>query len=104
MARIVTYECEECGTEVVVTESGETSLRPIYCCGLEITEVSSVPNPRVSGKKTAGKTAKKPAGRVKKVAGKSTARTTRTAKKTAGKSTGRTTKATKTAARKSAKK
>ena len=42
MARIVTYECEQCGSEIVVTETGETLLSPIYCCGVTVTEVSSV--------------------------------------------------------------
>lgn len=66
--RIITYECEECGTEVVVTETGGTSLRPIYCCGLEITEVSSVPNPGVQKK------SRTPAKGVKKVAAKGAAK------------------------------
>jgi hypothetical protein len=81
MARIVTYECEECGTEVVVTESGETSLRPIYCCGLEITEVSSIPQAGGSKKKAVGKMAKKPAKGLKKAVAKSTAKAAGTTKK-----------------------
>jgi hypothetical protein len=81
MARIVTYECEECGTEVVVTETGETSLRPIYCCGLEITEVSSIPHPGGARKRTGGKAAKKPARGVKKAVAKSTAKAAGTTKK-----------------------
>ncbi|MEJ2683877.1 MAG: hypothetical protein P8Z71_05725 [Candidatus Sulfobium sp.] len=91
MARIVTYECEECGTEVVVTETGGTSLRPIYCCGLEITEISSVPDAGGAAKRTAGKAAKTSRKGVKKVAKKRTTKSTGTAKK-------------KTAARKTAKK
>jgi hypothetical protein len=76
MPRIITYECTQCGTEVVVTENMETELRPIYCCGIEITEVSSVGQKSGSTvKKTAKKTAKKP---VKKTAAKAP-------KKTAGK-------------------
>ncbi len=99
MMRIITYECEECGTEVVVTEKGGTLLRPIYCCGLEITEVSSVPLPAGAKKRTAGKTVKtaKKAGRaVKKAAAERTTKTERTAKKK--------TTAKKTTARKSLKK
>jgi hypothetical protein len=42
MARTVTYECKQCGTEVVVTETQDTSLSPIYCCGVEVSEVSKV--------------------------------------------------------------
>ncbi len=41
MARIVTYECDECGCEIVVTEAPESALSPIYCCGLEVVEVFS---------------------------------------------------------------
>lgn len=59
MPRIVTYECIQCGTEVVVTETLGTDIRPIYCCGLEITEVSS--EGRMAGRrqKVVRKTAKK---------------------------------------------
>ncbi|MEJ2696803.1 MAG: hypothetical protein P8013_09155 [Candidatus Sulfobium sp.] len=84
--RIVTYECEECGTEVVVTETGGTSLRPIYCCGLEVTEVSSIPQ-AAGGKKTT-------AGRSKKVTAKKTAKTAPTAKKATKKVAGKKTTGT----------
>ncbi|NWF52576.1 MAG: hypothetical protein HXY47_05775 [Nitrospirae bacterium] len=50
-AMVVTYECNQCGTEVVVTETLETKLSPIYCCGMEITKVSSVPKNIVKPKK-----------------------------------------------------
>ncbi len=59
MPRIVTYECEQCGSEIVVTETGETLLSPIYCCGVTVTEVSSV-------EKKQGKPKKKPAKKVTK--------------------------------------
>ena len=85
--RIVTYECEECGTEVVVTETGGTSLMPIYCCGLEITEVSSVPNPERTRKSPAGKRTKTPAKAVKKVAKKVAAKRTTKAARTTKKKT-----------------
>lgn len=99
MARIVTYECEECGTEVVVTETGGTSLRPIYCCGLEITEISSVPKAGAAKKRTAGKAAKTSAKVAKKVAKK-------VVKKVAKRKTAKTTASAKkkTAARKTARK
>lgn len=93
MARIVTYECEECGTEVVVTETGGTSLRPIYCCGLEITEISSVPKPGAAKKRTAAKPAKASAKVAKKVV-----------KKVAKKKTAKAPAKKKTAARKTARK
>jgi hypothetical protein len=56
-ARIITYECEECGSEIVVTPTGETVLSPIYCCGIEVAEISSAE--KQPAKKTAKKTAKK---------------------------------------------
>jgi hypothetical protein len=39
--RIVNFECAECGSEVVVTATGEVQLSPIYCCGVEVTETTS---------------------------------------------------------------
>ena len=35
MANVINYECKKCGAEIVVTETLETTLRPIYCCGAE---------------------------------------------------------------------
>ena len=52
MARLVTYECDECGCEVTVKEMPETQLRPIYCCGMEVEEISAA-------KKKAVKTTKR---------------------------------------------
>ena len=57
-SKITTYECEQCGSEIVVTSSGEGRLSPIYCCGLEVTEITA------AGKKPAAK--KKPAKKVSK--------------------------------------
>jgi len=58
--RIITYECEECGSEIVVTPTGETVLSPIYCCGIEVAEISSLEKkPSKPAKKAAQKTAKK---------------------------------------------
>ena len=45
IARTINYECTECGSEVVVTATGEIEISPIYCCGVEVIETSS------SGKK-----------------------------------------------------
>lgn len=59
MAKIVTYECEQCGSEIVVTATGETLLSPIYCCGVTVKEVSSVA-------KRQGTAKKKPAKKVTK--------------------------------------
>jgi len=59
-ARIFTYECEQCGSEIIVTPSGETQLSPIYCCGIEVTEISSEgKKPAMPEKKTAKKAAQK---------------------------------------------
>jgi hypothetical protein len=78
MTRMVTYECRKCGTKVIVTEAHATNLQPIYCCGMQVSQVDSVRRqlaakaPKGSGKekgkygKTAGKAVKKEtAGRVK---------------------------------------
>lgn len=61
-ARVVTYECEECGSEIVVSATGETELAPIYCCGAAVTEVTSVARKKAKPKKkTAKKVSKKTA-------------------------------------------
>jgi hypothetical protein len=70
-ARVITYECEQCGSEIVVTPTGETILSPIYCCGLEVAEISSVKKkPSRAVKSTLKKTAKKKAAVKKKPAAK----------------------------------
>lgn len=74
-AMVLTYECEECGTDVVVTTTGETMLSPIYCCGMEVTEISSVEKKsarpqKKAVKKVAKKVAKKKVAKKKKPAAK----------------------------------
>jgi hypothetical protein len=59
MARIITYECEQCGSEIIVTETGETQLSPIYCCGITVSEVGSVQKKATPAKKSAKKAPKK---------------------------------------------
>jgi hypothetical protein len=49
--RIVTFECRECGSEVVVTATGEVQLSPIYCCGVEVTETTSGASRQAKSKK-----------------------------------------------------
>ncbi len=78
MPRIVTYECVQCGTEVIVNENLETKLRPIYCCGIRVEEISSVPKQEMK-KKAAAKTTKAAAGKLK-AAGKGATQTKKTAK------------------------
>jgi len=60
VATIVTYECEICGSEIVVTSISEGRLSPIYCCGMEVTQISSVKKkPKKASKKAAKKVTKK---------------------------------------------
>jgi hypothetical protein len=71
-AIVLTYECKQCGSEIVVTSTGETQLSPIYCCGLEVSEVSSVekkPKKRAA-KKIAKKVSKKKPAKKKKTGAK----------------------------------
>jgi hypothetical protein len=69
--RVVTFECRECGSEVVVTATGEVELAPIYCCGVEVAETTSgvsrqaKPKKQIT-KKTAKKTAARKASQKKK--------------------------------------
>lgn len=53
--RTVTYECQQCGSEIVVTSTGEGELSPVYCCGIEVTEISSPGKKAVRPKKKAEK-------------------------------------------------
>lgn len=66
-ATIITYECEECGSEIVVTPTGETQMSPIYCCGVEVLEVETSPKKAAApGKKTLKASAKKSVKKVSK--------------------------------------
>ena len=67
MATITTLKCEQCGTRLVVTENMESHLSPIYCCGLEVEEISSAEKKSVKPKK---KTAKKKVSKKKKTSTK----------------------------------
>jgi len=58
-ARIITYECEQCGSEIIVTSTGETRLSPIFCCGIEVGEISSGVKKSAAPKKKAKKSVKK---------------------------------------------
>jgi len=71
MARVVTYECDECGCAITVSRTPDSELEPIYCCGMEVTEVSS------AGKRAAKKVKKA----VRKVAKKVTPKKKPAAKK-----------------------
>ena len=74
-ARTVTYECTECGSEIVVTATGETQLSPIYCCDIEVIETTSIEKKQTRPEK---KTAKKI---TKKIAKKKVAKKKSVAKK-----------------------
>lgn len=69
MGKVITYECDTCGCEVVVTEATDTQLSPLYCCGAELQEVSCEERPARPKKKTVKKAVKKTVKKaVKKVA------------------------------------
>jgi len=68
--RIITYECEECGSEIIVTPEEGMQLSPIYCCNVQVTEISTgpeeapAPKKKVKAKPAAKKiTAKKPSAK-----------------------------------------
>jgi len=58
-AVMITYECNRCGTEVVVSPAEGGQLSPIYCCGIAVTEISSVEKKPARPKKTVKKVAKR---------------------------------------------
>lgn len=58
-AVIITYECNRCGTEIVVSPTEGGQLSPIYCCGIGVTEISSVEKIPAKAKKAVKKVAKK---------------------------------------------
>ncbi len=70
MAKVITYECKECGCEIVVSGTHESHLRPIYCCGIEVAKISPA-SKRAAAKTTKKKTVTKA---VKKVAKKTVAK------------------------------
>jgi hypothetical protein len=53
--KTITYECEKCGSEIVVTSTGEGEISPIYCCGIEVKEVTMPGKKSVSPKKKQAK-------------------------------------------------
>jgi hypothetical protein len=101
--KVMQYECRVCGRKIDITRTGETFEEPVYCCGLEATEVNIEEAPAVlmtpairkrpAKKKAAKKRAKKKAAKkakkkaVKKKATKKKAGKKKTAKKKAKKKT-----------------
>ena len=39
--RIMQYECRVCGRKIDVTRTGDVYEEPVYCCGLEATEINA---------------------------------------------------------------
>lgn len=36
MAKEIIYECRKCGKRVMVSNTGERHMSPVYCCGEEL--------------------------------------------------------------------
>ncbi len=97
--KIMQYECRVCGRKIDVTKTGDVYEEPVYCCGLEATEVN-IPEPtaapvapavrkKPAKKKAAKKAAKKKAAKKakKKAVKKKAAKKKVTKKKAAKKKT-----------------
>jgi len=105
--RIVQYECRVCGRRLDVTRTGEMYEEPVYCCGLETTEVNVPAVPALSAPAARKKPAKKKAAKkpVKKAAKKAKKKAAKKAvKKKAGKKKATKKKAAKKTAKKTVKK
>jgi hypothetical protein len=66
MAKVITYECNQCGCEITVSKGHESHLMPIYCCGVQVSKVSASPKKAASPKKKSAKAG--PKKTVRKVA------------------------------------
>ena len=94
--KIMQYECRVCGRKIDVSRTGDVYEEPVYCCGLEATEVN-VPGEqaamlvtpavrkRPAKKKAKKKAAKKAATKAKKKAVKKKAAKKKATKKKAAK-------------------
>jgi len=55
-SKVRKLRCDVCGTEIMVSSSGDYKWHPIYCCGLEVHGKEGKPAPRAMKKTTpAGK-------------------------------------------------
>jgi hypothetical protein len=90
--RIMQYECKVCGRKIDVTRTGDVYEEPVYCCGLEATEINvpaapsapaAAPVRKTAAKKKVAK--KKAAKKAKKKAVKKKATKKKAAKKKAAK-------------------
>jgi hypothetical protein len=102
--RVMQYECRVCGRKIDVTRTGDVYEEPVYCCGLEATEINAPQAPSASAavpvRKPAAKKAKKKA--VTKKAAKKKATKKKATKKKATKKKATKKKATKKKAAKKA--
>jgi len=102
--RIMQYECRVCGRKIDVTRTGDVYEEPVYCCGLEATDINAPQAPSASAaapvRKPAAKKAKKKA--VAKKAVKKKAVTKKAVKKKATKKKAATKKVAKKAVKKKA--
>src|SRR3990172_4300067 len=85
--RIMQYECKVCGRKIDVTRTGDVYEEPVFCCGLETTDVGVASAPPVVKKKPAKKKAVKKAAKkkAKKKAAKKAVKKKATKKKVAKK-------------------
>ena len=105
MERIMQYECRVCGRKIDVTRTGDVYEEPVYCCGLEATEVNiptAPPAPAVAAVKP--KPAKKKAKKAAKKAAKKKAKKKAVKKKVTKKKATKKKAAKKKTAKKKAKK
>jgi outer membrane biosynthesis protein TonB len=77
--KIMQYECKVCGRKIDVTRTGDIYEEPVFCCGLETTEIGepfALEAPAVKKKPAKKKPAKKKAAKkaVKKKAKKKAAK------------------------------
>jgi len=93
-ARVINLHCDVCGTEIMVSASGDYKWHPIYCCGLEIHGVEgTITQPskkKLAARKSSAKVKTGVTGKKKLAARKSSAKVKTGAtgkKKAAGKRT-----------------
>ena len=72
MERIMQYECRVCGRKIEVTRTGDLYEEPVYCCGLQASEVNvpAAPSAPAAAPRRKPVTKKKKKAAKKKVAKK----------------------------------
>jgi len=66
--KVMQYECRVCGRKIDITRTGDVYEEPVYCCGMEATEINipvppTAPAPAVRKKRAKKKAAKKKAAK-----------------------------------------